>query len=61
VRFHTGQRVRLNAGHRDDSKVGTVASAAAPLGGRGKGTYAVHWDGERTVVPGYKEEELRAA
>jgi hypothetical protein len=56
--FEVKDRVRLKAGAPGSSKEGTVALVNAPRHGHGQTHYAVHWDGERTIVPGYPEKEL---
>lgn len=58
--FDVGNRVRLKAGAPGTSKKGTVALVNVPRHGRGQVHYAVHWDGERTIVPGYPEKELES-
>lgn len=56
--FNVEDRVRLKAGAPGSGKAGTVALVNTPRHGRGQTHYAVHWDGERTIVPGYPEKEL---
>lgn len=56
--FAKDERVRLRAGLPGAPKTGAVAVVAKPRLGRGQTHYAVLWDGERTIVPGYTEKEL---